>query len=378
MCEVFGPFRSSRVVCFFFLGLGGKKKALKPVSPSSPADADNEFVDDGARTSLDAGGQPKDTDFDITKKSKKVVVENKSAAAAAQDGTGTVKKERRTSAIALSQIPTVLEVVVHAQCSMFAQKHGAKGECRARAVAELLVKGIFVTADFLFQKVNEWIDTFEEELGKEETGNKTVVFEGNNVQLQQLSQQRTVFRRKKADSKEVKAELSVKAAAGVAIRGAVSSRIESQFALQRTDFEEKEGVREDAKRKSLGVGGESEEKEAILESDGLGVIAKKQKKTTTAKKEKESKRSSKRGLFAVVCLLCFSYFQIMEVDPLAALKAIQEEKMAFKREQADRLEQARVDELNFRREELKVRQEEAAIKREELKIMQNARFPRLE
>jgi hypothetical protein len=140
---------------FFFHTKGTKKGAGKNELVESPED-------DGARESLDSAGKPKDTDYvDIVPSSVRKAIAASSVLSVAPLSPVSIERQLAEkpravkSSISIDQIATVLDIIVHASCSLFSTKHGSKQSCRNKAVAELLLKGIVVTSDFLYMKVND-------------------------------------------------------------------------------------------------------------------------------------------------------------------------------------------------------------------------------
>ncbi len=103
----------ANVSMLFLFRIGRQEKGfeIERISGFSDSPGQVDDVDSGARTSLDADGLPKDTDFNpdegenskVTKAAVKKGT-NAASAVAAATAASAVKKERKTSAIALAQV----------------------------------------------------------------------------------------------------------------------------------------------------------------------------------------------------------------------------------------------------------------------------------
>ncbi len=139
---------------------------------------------------------------------------------------------RKNGKIEVDKIPIVLNVVTHKDCNLFSTVHGQSGKCKEKAREELRLKGIIVTMEMLEGRVNKWIDLFEANLTAEETGNPGVVFQGNDVQLQMLSEMRKAKIQKKVGSVTDKQEEAEKKQGGADLRKSVASGIELIFSAK--------------------------------------------------------------------------------------------------------------------------------------------------
>jgi hypothetical protein len=136
------------------------------------------------------------------------------------------------------------------------------------------------------------MDVFEKQLGIEGTGGSAVIFEGSNVQLQVLSQQRQAFSLKKGENTNIKLEHLKKNQAGLELRGAIASDIENTFAERKDQFVADDSKRtEEKKRAKEEVGEEVDDNAGDGAGKGLGARAKsksqgEKEKAVAAKKKK--------------------------------------------------------------------------------------------
>jgi hypothetical protein len=167
----------------------------------------------------------------------------------------TETKRAKQSSVELTDLPKVLDIILHPHCNLYSTAHGKQMDNCNSAMNALAAKGIVTTVEFLKKKVNIWLDQYEKELSEEETGNEESVFTDCKEKMEKLSKLRNYKRTEKSVKVEKEQKKKVKREESETLRGMLTNQIaehgEKKLAKETADEGDKGRVEQKERKKNL-------------------------------------------------------------------------------------------------------------------------------